>query len=65
MQINFIKTATLNWVLVRETDRGTASFTGSSYHNPHIILKRSEVSEDTLTKKDSISIKKYSPGLYR
>ncbi len=66
MTVNFIESTTLNWVLIREEKIAqSGSFGGTSYTNPHVILKRLEVFDDVYLEMGGTKTKRYSPGIYR
>ncbi len=66
MTVNFIKCTTLNWILLREERTAeSGSFGGTSYTDPHVILKRLEVFDEVSVDMGGTEVKRYSPGIYR
>ena len=65
MVVNFIECSTLNWVLIREEKYAGGGFGGTTYHSPHVILKKLEALDKSSTDPDGTEIKRYSPGIYR
>jgi hypothetical protein len=66
MKVNFIKSTTLDWVLFREERIAeSGSFGGTSYTDPHVILKRLEIFEEVSIDMGGTETKKYAPGIYR
>ncbi len=65
MVVNFIDCNTLNWILIREEETTGSGFRGTTYADPHVILKRTEVYDEVSVDMGGTETKRYSPGVYR